>query len=140
MVLNFLLNAVLVVYNFDRDDSHGDLGYTTAIRGELPDTYKHHRFTQPTYPQAVVGGNESNEKQVSGGGGNGAIGIHDDFGTADDHGHQEEAEEGDSCQRQPLVHVHKGRVGRGLLHGFGLSSLIRPAAASSAATILTTDL
>ena len=41
-----------------------------------------------------------------GGGGDGAVGVHDDLGTADDHGHQQQAEEGHAGQSQALVHVH----------------------------------
>lgn len=54
---------------------------------------------------------------LPGGGGYSAVGVHDDPGTADDHGHQEKAEEGHTGQRHALVHVHKLWVGSGpLLH------------------------
>lgn len=48
--------------------------------------------------------------------GDGAVGVHDDLGAADDHHDQEEAEEDEASQRQTLVHVDKGRLGRGLSH------------------------
>lgn len=68
---------------------------------------------------------------LPGGGGNGAVGVHDDFGTADDHCHQQQTEEGDARQGQTLVHVHESRVWRCLLHCFGL-----PASVQASATIL----
>lgn len=38
----------------------------------------------------------------------GTVGVHDDLGTADDHGYQQQAEKGHASQRQALVHIHKG--------------------------------
>lgn len=49
------------------------------------------------------------------GGGDCTVGVHDHPGTADDHGHQQQAEKGDACQSQALVHVHEGWL-RGALH------------------------
>lgn len=65
---------------------------------------------------------------LPGGGGNGAVGVHDDFGTADDHRHQQQTEEGDARQGQTLVHVHKSGVWRCLLHRFGLSASVQASA------------
>lgn len=42
------------------------------------------------------------------GGRDGAVGVHDDLGAADDHCHQQQAEEGDAGQSQALVHVDEG--------------------------------
>lgn len=62
---------------------------------------------------------------LPGGRGDGAVWVHDDFGTADDHGHQQQAEEGNACQSQALVHIHELGVWRCLLHRFcfGMSTL-----------------
>ena len=76
---------------------------------------------------------------LPGGGGDGAVGVHDDLGTAYDHGHQEQTEEGDATQSQTLVHVHEGRVRSGLrLHRCSLSE--SSAARTHATTILRGDL
>lgn len=72
---------------------------------------------------------------LPGGRGNGAVGVHDDFGTADDHRHQQQTEEGDACQGQTLIHVHKSRVWCCLLHRVGLSASVQ-----ASATILITYL
>lgn len=42
------------------------------------------------------------------GGGDCTVGVHDHLGAADDHGHQQKAEEGDAGQSQALVHIHEG--------------------------------
>lgn len=41
------------------------------------------------------------------GGGDRAVGVHDDLCTADDHGYQQQAEEGNAGKSQALVHIHE---------------------------------
>lgn len=53
---------------------------------------------------------------LPGGCGDGAVRVHDDLGTADDHHDKEEAEEDEAGQGQPFVHVDIDGLGRGLLH------------------------
>lgn len=57
------------------------------------------------------------------GGGDRAVGVHDDLRAADDHGHQQQAEEGDAGQSQALVHIHEGWL-RSALHLHGRCCLL----------------
>ena len=53
---------------------------------------------------------------LPGGRGDGAVRVHDDLGTADDHHDEEQAEEDEAGQGQSFVHVHVDRLRRGVLH------------------------
>lgn len=53
---------------------------------------------------------------LPGGCGDGTVGVHDDFGTADDHDYEEQAEENEASQGQPLVHIHIDWLRSGFLH------------------------
>lgn len=73
------------------------------------------------------------------GGGDRTVGVHDDLGAADDHGHQQQAEEGDAGQSQALVHVHEGWLRSALhLHGCGCLLLQSSGTPAPPATILKT--
>ena len=71
------------------------------------------------------------------GGGDGAVRVHDDLGAADDHCHQQQAEERDAGQSQALVHVHEGWL-CGALHLHDCCCLLL--LSSHPATILKTQL
>lgn len=73
------------------------------------------------------------------GGGDSAVGVHDDLGTADNHGHQQQAEEGDASQSQTLVHVHKGWL-RSAFHLHDCCLLLSSATPTHPAIILKTQL
>lgn len=74
------------------------------------------------------------------GGRDGAVGVHDDLCTTDDHGHQQQAEEGDAGQSQALVHVHESWLRSTLhLHDCCCLLLLSSDTPSHAATILKTD-
>ena len=53
---------------------------------------------------------------LPGGRGDGAVRVHDDLGTADDHHDEEQAEEDEAGQGQSIVHVHVDGLRRGVLH------------------------
>lgn len=71
------------------------------------------------------------------GGGDCAIGVHDDLRTADDHGYQQQAEEGDAGKSQALVHIHEGWL-HGALHLHGCCCLLSSDTPPHPATILQT--
>lgn len=75
------------------------------------------------------------------GGGDCAVWVHDDLCTADDHGHQQQAKEGDAGQSQALVHVHEGWFRSALhLHDCCCLLLLSSDTPAHPATILKTRL